>query len=393
MAEINHILTDQTLAEVDKALERKKAKEHPRHYLGMSEIGHECSRHLFYSFRNAETRVWNAKGVRATEDGYIQEDVMAERLRMVPGIKLLTEDPNKDPGSQIGFNMLLGHFLGHCDGMITGIKEAPTAWHIWEHKSCDNTGGNKYGKFLKAKETHGDKNALENWDYIYYCQGQIYMHCSQMTRHFITVTSPGGRNYSSTRTEYSAQTANYLIDKAQGIIFDPDFMPGKTCERPEYITCSWCAYKDLCHFDYFPLVHCKTCRYRECIKDGESRCLNDNSIIDKDMLNVGCNNHVYNPALIQAEILEQQRECTIFKNKNGAVFANCSATGFPTVKKDESLQLFTSKQLREDIKKLDSILPANSATAQVQKAFSGEIIVDDIPKRWETVKEFENKGE
>ena len=45
---------------------------------------------------------------------------MAERLRLVPGIDLETYDPVT--GKQFGFVEIDGHFRGHADGLILGIK-------------------------------------------------------------------------------------------------------------------------------------------------------------------------------------------------------------------------------------------------------------------------------
>jgi hypothetical protein len=146
MAKLDIPIFDRTLLEIDKALEEKKAKENPRHYMGMSQIGEECWRKLYYGFRNAEYKAWGASSIKATEDGFAQEIVMAERLRMLPYIELHTLD--EKTGNQIAFSLLLDHFRGHCDGIIKGIIESPQTWHIWEHKSVN---ADKFAKLLKLR--------------------------------------------------------------------------------------------------------------------------------------------------------------------------------------------------------------------------------------------------
>ena len=109
MSKIDIQIFDRTLSEIDKALEKKQSEEPPRKYLGMSQIGHDCWRNLFYSYRYAEKRIISASGIKAIEDGYTQEKIMAERLRLLPNIELHTTDP-ENPEEQIAFNLLLGHF-------------------------------------------------------------------------------------------------------------------------------------------------------------------------------------------------------------------------------------------------------------------------------------------
>jgi hypothetical protein len=362
MAELNVQIHDRTLAKVDKALEYKQAQEKKRKYLGMSQIGDPCWRKLFYSFRHVENRVFSAKGIRAIEDGYLQEDVMAKRLRMVEGIQLITEDPN-NPGEQIGFSLLLDHFKGHCDGMILGIEEAPKTWHVQEHKSVNEK---KLRELEKLRQEKGEKNALIEWDEIYYAQAIMYMHVSKTERHFLTVSSPGGRHYISVRTNYNRKHAEDLIAKARTIIFDNWDLPLGTSTKREFYRCKWCDYQEICHDGKFALVHCKTCRYSEPVKDGETHCH-----FHKDIsINVfgRCSDHIYNPALVQVKLIEHQEDCCIYK-LNNMKFANCSLSGMP--KLEGKLDgIYTSVQLRDEIQFITNIKSTEKKpTKKVKKAW------------------------
>lgn len=54
--------TDPTLDAMDAAQETAQTKEKRRPYLGMSSLGNECSRQLFYGFRWAvNLRSWNCR--------------------------------------------------------------------------------------------------------------------------------------------------------------------------------------------------------------------------------------------------------------------------------------------------------------------------------------------
>ena len=363
-----------TLTEVDKALEDKQQLEAPRNYLGMSQIGDECWRKLFYSFRGAEKRMIQASGLRAIEDGFLQEDVMSERLRMLPFIQLHTTAPDSD--KQIGFSLLLDHFRGHCDGMILGIKEAPKTWHVWEHKSVNET---KFKKLNKLKEEKGEKKALAEWDEIYFSQAQIYMHQARVERHYLTVTTPGGRDYTSCRTEFNNKIAENLITKGKSIIFDNWNIPPRASSKREFYKCKWCEYSEICHDTKFPLVNCKTCRYSEPINEGKRKCLLKDTVLENNSLWIDtCPDHVYNPALVPAELVEHQSDCCIYKSESGFVFANCSVSGIPETKGIID-DIYTSQHLRDKIVFANNL--KKDAALEIQKSFDGSF---KEPKKWDT---------
>ena len=370
-----------TLDDVDEKLIEEKKKEAFRHYLGMSIIGDECWRKLFYTYRSAQTREFNASGVRAIEDGYTQEAVMAKRLRMLPYIELYTEDP-ENPGQQIGFSLLLDHFRGHADGVIRGLLESPKTFHIWEHKSVNET---KFNKLVALKKEKGEKQALQEWDPIYWNQAIIYMHCAQLTRHYLTVTTPGGRDYVSCRTEYNRSVAESIIAKAQSLIFDNWNIPARLSDKREFYLCKWCEHQGICHDGDFPLVHCKTCRYLEPVKDGKWNCLKHEKEIIEDMLFQGCDYHIYNPALIAAKLVEHQEDGCIYVTDKGFRFANIYNTGLPELK-GELDAIYPSKHLFEKIKSVNNL---TKEIVKIQQTFQGEIVDSaSVPKKaWEKNKE------
>ena len=87
---------DPTLDAIDSAIESRENAIPQRSYLGMSQLGDDCSRKLWYSFRHAKAKDKKAKLIKAAEDGYAGEELMATRLRMVDGIVLETVDPNNE---------------------------------------------------------------------------------------------------------------------------------------------------------------------------------------------------------------------------------------------------------------------------------------------------------
>lgn len=379
MSKIDHQLYDITLREIDKALIESKKQEEPRNYLGMSQIGAECQRQLFYSFRGAEIRDETPEGIRRIEDGHTQEAIMAARLRMVPGIELITHDPD-DPEKQIGFILLSGHFRGHCDGVIRGVLEAPGTWHTWEHKSVNEK---SFSDLKKLREEKGEKNALREWNGTYYAQAQIYMDQMELTRHFLTVTTPGGRDYLSVRTEYNRREAEAIIARAKEIIFDNWITPPRISDKREYYKCKWCEFQEICHDGRFPLVNCKTCRYSEPVDGGERKCLLHDNIISADILFVGCNDHLYNPALISSKLIDQKNDCVIY-SEGKITYANTGLSGFPELDKKIDA-IYTSKELQDKIKYASGIKVESPKTV-----LNGEDVTKTA-KKWNQVNKIDER--
>lgn len=241
MGNLTEYFGDPTLAAVDRAIEAAAANEPPRTYLGMSQIGKPCERELWYSIQpSIPRRKIDAASIKRFEDGYYGEDLMAKRLRMVPGVELHTH--NED-GSQFGFADFDGKFCGHMDGAIIGIIQAPKTWHVWEHKQVNEE---KFKKFQKLKADLGEKKVLEQWDGVYYAQAVLYMEYSDMERHYLTVSTPGGRQFDSVRTDKNPRMAKALREKASRIItaITP---PPRINDSPAFYLCKWCQYRDICH--------------------------------------------------------------------------------------------------------------------------------------------------
>jgi hypothetical protein len=232
--------TDPTLAAIDEILERKNASEPKRNYLGASSIADPCNRKLWMRLHSQRKEVFDADTLRRFNDGHRSEDVMAAHLRLVPGIELHTYiegikppalinefDDQHGKWNQYGFeDKSLGPkvFSGHYDGVILGILQAPKTWHIWEHKAVNEK---KFAKALELRRAD-EKKALEQWDKVYYGQAVINMFKEGLTRHYMTISTPGCRAWTSFRTEENPVYAEALIRKA-GRIINMKTPPDCTC--------------------------------------------------------------------------------------------------------------------------------------------------------------------
>jgi len=221
-----------TITAVKQAAWLDQTRE-PRDYLGASLIGHPCSRAIWYEYNGIVGEPFKLSAVWAIEDGNRVEAVIADRLRKVYGINLVTENQ--------GFSAFGGKFKGHVDGIITGLKQAPKTPHVWECKVTDDFSG-----FLRAIERFGEKGALQQWNERYYVQAQIYMHFMKLDRHYLTVAYSGGRDLAACRTEYREEVALQYVDKAEKII-NATYTPVRLSEKPDNWQCKMCKFKGICH--------------------------------------------------------------------------------------------------------------------------------------------------
>lgn len=313
---------DPTLAAVDRALEERARAEKPRPYLGASAIGHPCERKLWYSFRWALFVEFSAKVLKMFADGHQGEDVQADRLRMVKGIRLWT---HQEDGTQYGFRSHWGHFRGHYDGVLEGLLQAPKTSHVWEHKQSSE---NVQVRLERAIEQHGEENALAVWNPTYYGQAQIYMDATGLDRHYLTCASPGGRHTISVRTKRDPKVVEQLKRKAERIITS-EREPVRLHTDPARTECKWCDYAGICHGTDLPEVNCRTCMFSTPVTEGDAGtwvCERKNIELSYEAQLAGCEQHLYIPTLLEsfADIDEYSESdgfgCTNRLTGNGFVY-------------------------------------------------------------------------
>ena len=285
---------DPTLEAADKALEAVENAQPPRPYLGMSALGQPCERRLWYGFRWVNRQPFPAATLRLFRDGHRSEDLQADDLRRVWGVTLITLDP--ETGRQISVVAGDGHIKGHLDGRVFGILQAPKTEHVWEHKSVND----KKFKFLEdTKAKLGEKNALRVWNPVYYAQAVLYMHCTGLRRHYMTVSTPGVRRSTSVRTNADPQHAEELLEKAERIV-DAREAPPRISDDPDNPECRYCDFSDVCHGGAEPGRNCRTCRLSLPSKGGAWMCWKGDTgaVASVEAQRVGCARHAYVSSLV-----------------------------------------------------------------------------------------------
>ena len=232
---------DPTLDAADAALVELSLREKPRSYLGMSSLGDECSRKLWYRFHRPKVERFDAGTLKRFADGHASEAVVIERLRRVPGLTLLPIDP--ESGRQWRLEDFDGKLAGHMDGVVLGLLQAPKTWHVFE---CKATSDKKFGELLRIKAKVGEKQALREWNATYHAQAILYMGYAGLTRHYTVVCTAGARDWTSLRTEFEPAAFEALKAKAERIL-NAQVPLARVSNDPSWFLCRMCHYAPRCH--------------------------------------------------------------------------------------------------------------------------------------------------
>lgn len=257
MADMGSYFEDSKNNVVDLIDKKNTTESLPRPYLGMSQLGDECLRKLWFYFR------WCAKD---TIDGRVNRifsvghNAEADMIRDLESIGVKTWDTLD---AQAGFTAVNNHCRGHSDGMALGIPGAEKTIHLLEFK----TSSDKFFKTTKKKGVKEDK-------YVHYCQMVLYMHFSGATRALYMVYNKNTSEYYTERVEANDDLAKDLIFKAGLVITseNPNDFQKLGNGSPSFFKCRFCNFSDVCHDGAKPVVTCRTCQFADVLDDGKWGC-------------------------------------------------------------------------------------------------------------------------
>jgi len=280
-----HLPTDSPTVQAIYQWHEKNAYQGNRPHLGGSLIGHECDRHLFYSFRWVLSKAFNGRMLRLFETGQLAEDRFVAELRGI-GATIWEVDP--DTGKQFRISDCGGHFGGSLDGVGLGIENSSKP-HVLEFK----THNAKSFKELKAKGVEVAKPQ-------HYAQMQVYGHKMDIPRALYVASNKDTDELYSERVEIKKTEGKRLIERAHRIIFT-DRAPSRMSEDPAFYKCKFCDHHAICHGNKPPEANCRTCAFVTPKEDGTWHCEHHNKTLSTDNQRAGCERHLYNPEMLNIE--------------------------------------------------------------------------------------------
>lgn len=265
-----------------------KADDGHRPHLGGSLIGHDCDRHLWYTFRWALSREFNGRMLRLFETGQLEEDRFVAELRAI-GVTVWEVDP--DTGSQFRVSVG-GHFSGSLDGVGLGIENSSKP-HVLEFKTHN-------AKSFADLKKHG----VEKSKPMHYAQMQIYGYLMDIERALYLAKNKDTDELYSERIVIKKTEAKRLVDRAERIIYS-DRAPARMSEDAAFYKCKWCDHHAICHGYKPPEVNCRTCAFSTPKEDDRGRgywfCEHHSKTLHDQ---AGCDLHLYNPEFIRIPVKE-----------------------------------------------------------------------------------------
>lgn len=282
-----------------------------RPHLGASEIGHHCSRYLWYKFRWCFDSNFEGRILKLFRRGHDEEAVFVRELKAI-GVEVIDCD---DDGNQYDFSEKdNAHFRGSMDGAAKGLPESPGTWHVLEFK----THSDKSFKDLCAKGVQESKPQ-------HFAQMQVYMKWTGMERAMYMAVNKNDDSIYTERIKYEPVTAKQLTEKANQITFSGQPLEGIST-RPDWYQCKMCDAYDICHGGKVAKVSCRSCCHSTPQSNGTWLCEKHGHELDNSDQERACEDHLYIPALMPAEMVDgdTNENWVRYKKADGTIFINSS---------------------------------------------------------------------
>lgn len=286
----------------------------PRAYLGASQIGRECERELWYSFRwcSAGTK-FDGRMLRLFNRGHREEAVFTAELRGI-GCDVRDEDPST--GQQFRFKAVNGHAGCGLDGVALGIPDAPKTWHLLEYKTSNAKAFATLARdgVAKAKPEHA-------------AQMQVCMKWASLDRALYLAVNKDNDEIHGERLHYDEAEAIRLEAKAERVIFAPEPLPRLSAD-PAFWKCKGCGFASQCHGQALPPPTCRTCVHATPERDGDGRwsCARHRRDLTTDEQATACADHLFIPALLakwgEVEDASEAENWIAYRASDGFTFRN-----------------------------------------------------------------------
>lgn len=224
MASIHEFTKDKINAAIEAVV--PDDDEH-RGYLGMSQLGHECDRKIWYIHKKAPRDGVFPRTKRIWEHGHWEEQRVIDDLRRI-GCKVYDE--------QKEIVALDGMVRGHIDGIVEfppslGVSEKP---HLLEVKTFADTYYKNYAK-----------KGVKSSNFEYFVQAQMYAGHLKLPRILFAGVNKNTEERCFERIHTETKYADKFIIRAAEIIIKeeaPDRIGGV-----EWYQCKLCSFKGVCH--------------------------------------------------------------------------------------------------------------------------------------------------
>jgi hypothetical protein len=249
-----------------------------RNHLGASELGDECWRKLWYTFRWVKRENFSGRILRLFNVGNIAETRFINYLRGIGfEVREFTED-----GKQFRISGANDHYGGSLDGMC----KAPRHYEISEdliflNEFKTNATGSGY--------TDVEKNGVAKAKPKHFAQMSQYGYKLNLKYGIYLIENKNDSDITIKIVELDWNLGAQLEKKAESIIFSKE-PPPRISDNPAMFNCKFCTYSGICHNGELPERNCRSCRNCSPVPDAKWFCSHYNDNPPNDFIKLGCDN-------------------------------------------------------------------------------------------------------
>jgi len=247
----------------------KDTEESHRSHMGASQLGQDCGRAVWYSFRWATKGAHSGRMLRLFNRGHIEEARFIAMLLTV-GMPVYQQDEN---GKQFRISFGDGHGGGSGDG-VTQYNGSPTLLECKTHneKSFIELAGSleSWRKYLDG-EGHFKGKGVRDAKPDHFVQSQIYMRKMGLALCLYMGVCKNTDDLYIELLTLNSEHADQYIDRGEKLI-QMSTPPKKISESPGFWKCTYCEHRRVCHMKLPPDRNCRTCKYIQLESDGKWSC-------------------------------------------------------------------------------------------------------------------------
>ena len=257
MSDLTHTQLTELASNIDNAIDELSVKtlsDKPRTHLGISEIGEDCKRKLWYKFRWVAFETFDGRMLRLFKRGHREEERFISYLEAI-GCEVNRFDSD---GKQFRVSGVMGHYGGSCDGIVY------TPWY-------------SYALLLEMK-THNTKS------FTHYIDKGLQIskpkHFDQMSGYGYKMNIQYGLYFPENKNDDDIKTTIIKLDwergkalerKAEEIITASE-APARISDNAAYYSCKMCFAKDVCHYGTIPVKNCRSCKNAKATENASWTC-------------------------------------------------------------------------------------------------------------------------
>ncbi len=269
-------LAAQIKADIDEWCIKEFTSEH-REHLGASVIGHDCARQIWYTFRWVKSQVFSGRMLRLFQRGHEEEKRFITWLRAI-GCQVWEVDPGT--GKQFRIWGVNGHYGGSADsvGITKYFPDLPMLLEFKTHNTKSFTNLVSKGVIL-SKPQHYSQMCSYGKHYKFQYAMYVAVNKNDDDLHIEVI-------------ELNPNIGHELLNKAQDII-ESQIPPQRISNMPSYYECSYCTFREICHYEEKIEINCRSCKFAKPIEEGNWACGKyENKIIPINFIKNGCDSHV-----------------------------------------------------------------------------------------------------